>query len=345
MKIKDIPIQNIYYMLLYTWDSVQYIGTEKINKVEGNNLYELLASVLIKDISKLVKKGIYKEYKFNYEETPSLKGKINFDDSLKRSSFIKGRACCYFDEFTEDIIYNKILKATLYNILKSTNISNIIKYDAMKVYKYFSNVTTSKLTKKDFYFIDTHKNNVHYKLSLDICRLIYENMMIDESSGKVTFKDFCKDEKKMVYVFERFVRNFYKTHLKGCSVTRENIRWDAAGDEIDLLPIMQTDITIKNKNTIVIMDTKFYRNTLATNMNREKIYSSNLYQIFSYLKNAEAKGGAYLNSIGILLYPQVDRILDNIYDIQGHKIKVCSINLNTDWKEIHKRLIDICNCI
>ena len=68
-----------------------------------------------------------------------------------------------------------------------------------------------------------------------------------------------------------------------------------------------------------------------------------MYQIFSYLKNAEAKGGNYLNSIGILLYPQVDKELNNIYEIQGHKLKICTLNLNEEWFNIHKRLLDIVN--
>ena len=66
-----------------------------------------------------------------------------------------------------------------------------------------------------------------------------------------------------------------------------------------------------------------------------------MYQIFSYLKNAEAKGGLYKNSKGILLYPQVDKSLDNAYELQGHTLKICTVNLNDDWQNIHNRLIEI----
>ncbi|MGL4796962.1 MAG: 5-methylcytosine restriction system specificity protein McrC, partial [Paraclostridium sp.] len=129
--------------------------------------------------------------------------------------------------------------------------------------------------------------------------------------------------------------------LDNCTVGRENINWDASGADISFLPIMKTDITIKSADIVTIMDTKYYRNSLARNMETEKFHSNNLYQIFSYLKNAEAKGEIYTNSRGILLYPEVDKVLDESYEIQGHVIKVCTLNLNDDWDCIYNRLLEV----
>ena len=341
MKTKDIPIKNIYYMLMYAWDRAKEIENINVSKLQGDNLYELLALVLCRSISRIIKKGIYKEYKLNYEEASSLKGKINFDDSLKRNSFRNGRAYCEFDEFSEDVYINQIIKATLYNLLKSRDISKIIKIDIMKVYHYFNHISLIKLNKSIFISTKIHKNNIHYKLSIDICKLIYENMIIDEKDQQITFKKFHTDDREMAYIFENFVRNFYKRNLCGYSVVREDISWNVDEDIFKLLPKMQTDITVKNKEKVIIMDTKYYRKTLSQNMNSNKIHSNNLYQIFSYIKNAEAKGGMYLNSTGILLYPRVDNDLSLRYNIQNHQLKICTVNLNEDWQSIHERLLEI----
>ena len=37
LKIKEIPIQNIYYMLMYAWDRARDIENINIDKVKGNN--------------------------------------------------------------------------------------------------------------------------------------------------------------------------------------------------------------------------------------------------------------------------------------------------------------------
>lgn len=328
-------------MLMYVWDRAKDIEIINIDEIKGNNFYDLLALVLAKSTSKLIKKGIYKEYKPCYEETASLKGKINFADSLKRNSFKNGKAFCHFDEFSNDVIHNQILKYIMYNILKSNDISKNIKNDIVKVYNYFNGVSLIRINAVDFSNARIHKNNLHYKLSLDICKLIYNNMMPDESNGSITFKEFYKEDKEMAYIFENFVRNFYKRHLNNCNVSSEHIKWDVSGDNQEFLPIMKTDTTIKDDNNVTIIDTKYYSNSLAVNWDKEKFHSNNLYQIFSYLKNAEAKGEIYKNSTGVLLYPQVDKAFDKSYDIQNHIIRMCTLNLDDDWEYIEKNLLNI----
>lgn len=326
-------------MLCYAWNRTEEVENLNLTGTEGDNLYDLLSLVLCNSVSKLIKKGVYKRYIPINDETYSLKGKINFGESLKKNSFKNGKAFCEFDEFSDDIIHNQIIKATFYNILKCETVDKNIKDKVMKLYHYFDHISSIKLNKASFEKDKIHSNNRHYKLSLDICNLIYKDMIVDEVSGKIYFN--YKEEEKLAYLFEEFVRNFYKIHLSDSRVYRENIKWDAVGDEMDFLPIMQTDITIKRDNEIIIMDTKYYKNTLASNMGQDKYHSTNMYQMFSYLKNSEAKGNLYKKSTGILLYPQVDKLLDNIYNLQGHTLKICTINLNDNWREIHNRLLEI----
>ena len=328
-------------MLCYAWNRVEEVDNLDLNGAKGDNLYDLLSLVLCKSVSKLIKKGIYKQYIPINEETYSLKGKINFGESLKKNSFRNGRAYCEFDEFSDDIIHNQIIKATLYNILKCKTVDKSIKNKVMKLYNYFEHISSIKLNKTSFEKAKIHRNNRHYKFSLDICKLIYNDMIVDEVSGNISFN--YKEEEKLAYLFEDFVRNFYKIHLSDSYVCREEIKWDVEGKETDFLPLMKTDITIKRENEIIIIDTKYYKNTLASNMGQEKYHSTNMYQMFSYLKNAEAKGDLYKNSTGVLLYPRVDKELDNVYRLQNHNLKICTVDLNDDWRNIHNRLLEIVN--
>ena len=339
MTTRKIPIQNIYYMLCYAWNRTEELENLNLKGIKGYNLYDLLSLALYNSVSKIIKRGIYKEYIPINEETYSLKGKIDFRESLKKNSFRNGRAYCEYDEFSDDIIHNQIIKATFYNILKCRGIDKSIKEKIMKLYHYFEHISSIKLNKSSFKQVKIHRNNRHYKLTIDICNMIYNDMIVDETSGNISFN--YKEEEKLPYLFEEFVRNFYKIHLSNSHVCRENIKWDAIGYNDNFLPIMQTDITIKRDNEIIIIDTKYYTKTLVNNMGQDKYHSTNLYQIFSYLKNAESKGRLYKHSKGVLLYPQVDKILNNIYEIQGHILKICTVNLNDDWSNIHKRLLEI----
>jgi 5-methylcytosine-specific restriction enzyme subunit McrC len=78
----------------------------------------------------------------------------------------------------------------------------------------------------------------------------------------------------------------------------------------------------------------------AARAQRSSIHSENLYQLMAYLKNLE-DDGVNKNCEGLLLYPAMKVELDVRHEIWGHKVTVHTVNLNQDWRLIHKRLLEI----
>ena len=146
-------------------------------------------------------------------------------------------------------------------------------------------------------------------------------------------------------LFQRFVRNFYARELRDVTVRGDRLEWNAVperpGDE-DLLPVMETDITIESKTKIWIIDTKYYAEALHVRHEAPKLISGNLYQLFAYLKNAaETRGGLYATAEGVLLYPQNGPALDHAYMISQHRMRACTVDLAADWRDIRDRLLGI----
>lgn len=50
---------------------------------------------------------------------------------------------------------------------------------------------------------------------------------------------------------------------------------------------METDISLENEEKKIIIDAKYYKETMTVNYDKERIRSSNLYQLFSYLLNQQ----------------------------------------------------------
>lgn len=176
---------------------------------------------------------------------------------------------------------------------------------------------------------------------MNICFLIYKNLILTKNKGESQFKDFIRDEKEMAYIFENFVRNFYKVKQDKFSVRRENIKWNIEVYEGNVLylPKMETDITLENNNEKIIIDTKYYKEALKENYSR-KFITSNLYQIFSYLGNISLEENKKMT--GILIYPEVEESIDfsGRYN-ENFDIKVKTLNLNQSWEKIEKRLLKI----
>lgn len=337
----DIPIQNIYFLLCYAWDKLEEKEVVNVNAEDFRDIYDLFGKVLVNGCSYLLRRGFDRNYVGHDEIITGIRGKLLFADSLKLNLFRKGHAYCEFDDFSHNVIHNQIIKATIRTLLINKAVSESIRNDLHHVHSKFHGIDEIKLSKLHFNKVRLHRNNYFYDLLIKICRIIYDNLLVTESAGDYKFKDFVREPRKMNIVFEKFVHNFYKLHFPDFRVKRDTIIWKlkaASESGMSLLPQMQTDISIYQPDKVLIIDTKFYHQTLAYNYNKESIHSPNLYQLSAYLQNFESDGRKV---DGMLLYPVVDKEINEDFSDVNHKVMIRTINLDQNWRLIDKRLREI----
>lgn len=334
----NIPIQNIYYLLCYAWNKLEEKEKVDVDAEDFQEIYDLFAKVLANGCSYLLKRGFDRNY-IEYEDSiPGIKGKLLLSESIKQNLFHKSRALCVYDDFSHNIIHNQIIKSTIRTLLLSDILHKDIRSELHRIYRMFHGIDEIKLSRQHFGMVRLHRNNYFYDLLLKICRVIYDNLLVSEAMGEYKFVDFVIDPRKMNQVFEKFVFNFYRIHFPEFKVKRDTILWKlkAEGDsDITLLPQMNTDISVYQQERILIIDTKFYSETLSYNYDKHSIHSANLYQLFAYLENFESDGRKL---DGMLLYPVVDREIDEDYSYKDHKVMIRTIDLDENWRSIDKRL-------
>lgn len=339
-----IPIENIYYLLCYAWDKPEQKDNVLLSTESGLGLLDLFTKLLINSTKKLLKKGLEYNYIDTKNEVSGLKGKLEIAETLKSNILSKQKTICTFDEFSPDIINNRILFTTLKKLLKVKNLNYDLKQKIMKVLIMFPPVKIIKITDSLFKNIKFHRNNRTYEFILNICKLLNENLLPTQSDGDLKFVDFSLDERKMNKIYENFLFNFYKTEQKIYKVSRDIIKWklEAKNENIKTyIPLMKTDITLLSSNKKIIIDAKFYKETLSDNYGSKKILSGNLYQIFSYLINQESEDIRTKEAKGILLYPTTSESYELSYNYQNHEILIKTINLNQHWTKIHTSLLQI----
>jgi len=340
----QIPIENIYYLLCYAWDQVSYKDKVPVDAEHVSTPLDLLAHLMIQETTLLLKKGIDQHYQEEIREVSGLKGKFLFSQTVKNNLLLHQRTICSYDEFSADILSNRIWIATLKRLLHFKEVNKPLKYKIVALLRMMPPVTPLRITAAHFNEVPFNRNNRYYSFILNICRLIYECSIPTEEEGEYLFMDFTRDEKKMALLFEAFVRNFYKLEQHTYSVSRERIKWQLKAKEDEhrrFLPRMETDISLENEREKIIIDTKYYTQTLTSHYDTDKIYSANLYQLFSYLMNQKDQSGKSLSATGILLYPTIDREYDLEYQYEQHPIRIHTLNLNTHWTQISHRLKEI----
>jgi 5-methylcytosine-specific restriction enzyme subunit McrC len=342
-----IPIQNIYYLLCYAWNKLEEKERVNVSIEDKTELLDLFAKILINATKILLKRGIDKNYIDHTEELIGIKGKLQISLTLKRNLLFKQRTICVYDDFSADILLNRILVSTIYKLIRIDGLDKQLKSDLISLHKMMSGISNVEITNSLFTQIRYNRNNRFYEFIMNVCHLINESIFPSEHQGQYIFSDFTRDDNKMNRLFEAFIRNFYKIEQSKFTIVKEEtIKWKF--DKTDsisyqYLPIMKTDISLENGDEKIIIDAKYYAETLAVNYDKEKIKAGNLYQIFSYLLNQEDNSQKTLCATGILLYPTIENEYNFNFKYKNHSVQIRTINLNSNWKNISSRLLKIIN--
>lgn len=341
-----IPIKNIYYMLCYAWNIIEEIDNIEFGDEKFENIYNIMAKILDIFLNSLIKRGLYKNYILIEEDLSMLKGKIDFSKSVKRNIINKKKLICRYDILSTNILFNQIIKATLNKLINYKNIDKDLKNKLIILRRYFIKIKDININNNTFKSLNYHRNNMRYKVIINICKLVNQNLILDKNSDGDIGKFFIdKNEKKtMNKIFEKFVLNFYKIHYQKLKVKSQQIKWQINKDY--LIPNMRTDITIYSKEKCLIIDTKFYKEIIKKHKNKKMIIASHLYQIYAYMNNMEIKLKQTKTIKGILLYAGTNNMIDkNIdknnleYEIQNkYFFSIKLLDLSKEWKNIENQL-------
>lgn len=338
-----IPIQNIYYLFCYAWNRLEEGNVVDVGAVDSPELVDLLAKVLIGGIEHLIRRGIDRQYVEQEEVLPVVRGRIGISESMMLALRRAPRVHCVFDELSIDIVPNQILKATLVRLAGASNIHPDNAHRLRSVAKQFRGVSDIRLRSHHFQQVLIRRHNAFYGFLMNVCELVYDLMLPTEGGQGSRFADILRDERKMALVFQAFVRNFLKLEQSKYAVSAIQLEWDVSGDPgaIRLLPTMNTDIFLSSAVDKIIVDTKYYRDAMQERFENRTIHSGNLYQLFSYVKNAEKRGVEFAHARGVLLYPMVGECLDVVVVAQGHELRAVTINLNQEWNNVRRDLLRI----
>ena len=341
----DIPIKNIYYLLCYAWDRLDESGFIDVDSIESNQMVDLFATVLVNSTSRLLRQGLDRQYINKVEKVHGVKGKVNFPLTVKSNSILKLETVSEYDDFSFNILHNRILKTTIIKIINTQFLDENLRAKLLSLERRLPAIDIIQIRSSDFKQVHLHRNNRHYEFTLKICQIINEIQSIDESKGTYKFRDYLRDRRKLAILFESFVRNYYRLrHNEFNTIKPAEIKWvlepiDNSDEKV--IPKMKTDITLSSSTKKIIIDTKFYLNALVPSREgyREKLISHHLYQLTSYLINQEEPTDqTTLYCEGILLYPAVSEEFDYKYKYKNHLIRIMTINLASDWKDIEKCL-------
>lgn len=340
----DIPIANIYYLLCYAWDVLEEKETlVEVDVLDSTDILDLFARVLVNGTRRFLRRSLDRGYLPCEGDIPAVRGKLLVTQTVRRDLLRYGRAACEWDELEYDTLPNRILKATLLRLRDAQELNPGTRADVHDLLRWLAPVRNIELHAENFRRVQLHRNNRIYRFLLHICEFVHEHWLPAEQGRARRFRDFVRDG--LPTLFEKFILNFFRRELPpSWQVSAPVIRWqmDAKNDDaLALVPRMETDVCLRGPGRAIILDTKFYSQALkAGPYGRSKLSPSNLYQIFTYLRQKSCELD-WEQAEGVLLYPRTTRNFAVDFRTQGHRIRALTLDLTQQWWNIHAALMQI----
>ena len=350
MTNRKIPIANVYYLLCYAWRHIEEADVVRLNELEGlQRIHDLLGKVLAEGTFRLIRRGIDRGYREVRRDLAGVRGKLMMSEMANRALRARGRAACEFEELSHDVLHNRILRSTLGSLLRLPDLNREVRSEVRSAWLKLDGVQEVRLSTKLFGQVQLDRNRQVERFLLDVCRLVYDQLLVDERSGDARFIEFT--DAKMDKLFEDFAIEFYRRELDDFLVNQEGrrIRWNDAGtldDQLSLIPRMEADVILESVGPTVgarriVLDAKFYSEPLSKHYGTRKLRSENLYQLLAYLRNRELTKQPGPQHEGILLYPVVNESVRIDVILEGFSIRARSIDLSQDWPKVHADMLDV----
>lgn len=342
---KGIPIKNVYYMLTYAFKELKRNNYEQIAGEDFEDIHDLFAEILSLGIAYLLKQGLHRQYIIQEDELQTLRGKLSIQQTIRRRMTRDTHLVCQFDNFSENNLFNQILKSCVFLLLHHSDVSTERKTKLRQLMIYFEAVDEISSLSIRWNMLRYDRNTRTYQMLHSLCYFLLQSRLLTTESGDVKMERFS--DTHMNLLFQRFVMEYYKRKHPEYKAQAKQIKWDLCENEnvfASMLPIMQTDITLALGERTLIIDTKYYVQTVQENMGKISIHSPNLYQIHTYVTNEDRYHTGLVD--GMLLYAKTSRdIQPNAWfkNHDGNIFIVRTLDLSQDFKLIEQQLEDILN--
>lgn len=342
MRDRTIVIRNVYHMLAYAYRSLRQQEYADLASEEFANVHDLFAAILAKGLARQLKQGLYREYVTEAGELPVLRGKLDVIGTSRVRMARRQSVSCEFDEFSEDNEVNRIVRSACLVLARHGRVDERRRAELVAHARRLAGIGDVDLREVRWRSVRITRANRSYRLMLGVCELLARGLLQSEEEGCLRLANFLSDE-QMCRLYERFVLEYYRQEHPEFSASAAQVPWALDDGCDEMLPVMQTDITLRRGPRTLIIDAKYYRHNTQGRFGAHTVHSSNLYQIFTYVKNEQARLGHLHEASGMLLYARTDEATqpDGSYSMSGSRIGVRTLDLNLDFPAIAAQLDEL----
>ncbi|HUB81981.1 MAG TPA: hypothetical protein VMB03_24460 [Bryobacteraceae bacterium] len=197
-----IPISSVFFLVSYCCDAVHW--SEYLAEFgKEQDLVELLAIMLAKLVQHATRRGLLTGYQTEEDSLPAPRGRILFDEQIRRHAGSFPPVATRHDVYTPDVIENRILLSAVNAMARMRHRSERTARELYRAQRLFGGVRQAQFHPATLPEVVFTKLNRHYAPALSLARTVLRSAALNLAGGGVNSYAFLVN---MNDVFEQFVR-------------------------------------------------------------------------------------------------------------------------------------------
>lgn len=289
--------RNALVQMLYAAKLIHiHKGAQASINTQRISLLDIFIRHFCRELHTQILQGKLRDYAEQEENVSVLHGRLIIPQHIRHNIVHKERLYCRFDEFSEDILLNQIIRFTLRLLLPLAHYSQT-KKQINELLVHFDGISDIPITLQSFNSLNNDRINQRFQPVIEQCRLFVAAIKPDVFAGSTPLFSLLFDMNRL---FEAWVAEKIRpwAYHKGLHLrTQGPRRYLAMCENGSPLFQLRPDITLVDDNGIplLIADTKW---KLLNEKDRQiGVANSDIYQLYAY-------AGRYEVPHLQLIYPQ-----------------------------------------
>ena len=316
-----IGIPQLLSLACYAIDKVAF-RRDEFDFPKETALPDALALALASHARRAFSRGLLHGYRTEEEALHTVRGRIRFDEQIRRRFGILLPVEVRYDEFTDDILANRLVKAAVRRLGGMRLRSPEARRGLGLVAGTLDNVSPVEFPPRSVPEVRFDRLNEHYRGVVSLSRLVLRHSAFESGRGAVRASGFLVN---MNVLFQEFVTVALRERLSLSSGAfgERTIATLDKGDRVHLRPDFVWRI---GSSSVFVGDAKY------KNITGERVPNADLYQMLAYVAALDLPGG-------LLVYAQ-DEADAVTYEVRhsGKRLEVAALDLSGSLEQVLDRV-------
>lgn len=322
-----VDIERVFFLLSYTLRRARWLDDE-FPYAGADSIVELIAQVFAQHLEVALARGVLQGYRTEEEVLSVVRGRIDVAQLVKRQYGRFPPIAVSFDEFTEDVELNRVLRAALARLLGlrlryPTTEKRLRSFDS-----HLARVTLVEYDKRRLPRFTYNRLNARFETAVELALLILRSTSIEMPVGGTRAASFVVDMNK---VFEDFVITTLRESL---GEDEHTFPQGAQGRTLYLdrerRTRLEPDLSLWDAGKCVFVGDVKYKKTRSA-----QVPNADLYQLLAYITATGL-------TAGLLVYAAGEdapgtRTVVNV----GHEIEVVALDIGGSPESILREVDEL----